>query len=73
MVSNARLPKTVDGAGFIKFRQEYGESLMTEAEMVAQPGKFADPRNLAAAGIDLLAWYTMTNRHLFLHCLMKKL
>lgn len=57
MVSNARLPKTVDGAGFIKFRQEYGESLMTEAEMVAQPGKFADPRNLAAAGIDPLAWY----------------
>ena len=45
MVSNASLPKTVDGAGFIKFRQEYGESLMTEAEMVAQPGKFADPRN----------------------------
>ena len=49
MVSNARLPKTVDGAGFIKFRQEYGESLMTEAEMVAQPGKFADPRKFSSS------------------------
>ena len=46
---------------------------MTEAEMVAQPGKFADPRNLAAAGIDPLVGIIMTNRHLFLHCLMKKL
>ena len=57
MVSNALLPKTVDGAGFIKFRQEYGESLMTEAEIAAQPGKFTDPRTLSAAGIDPLAWY----------------
>ena len=56
MVSNALLPKTVDGAGFIKFRQEYGESLMTEAEIAAQPGKFTDPQTLAAAGHEPLSW-----------------
>ena len=57
MVQTARLPKTVDGAGFIKFREEYGESLMTPEELAAQPGKFSDPRTLADAGIDLLQWY----------------
>lgn len=56
-VHNSRLPKTVDGAGFIKFRQEYGESLMTSQELATQPGKFADPRDLSAAGADMLAWY----------------
>ncbi|MFQ9021955.1 MAG: hypothetical protein ACLR6J_12690 [Parabacteroides merdae] len=56
MVSNARLPKTVDGARFYQVDwRNMVKSLMTEAEMVAQPGKFADPRNLAAAGIDPLA------------------
>ena len=57
IVQTARLPKTVDGAGFIKFREEYGESLMTPEELAAQPGKFSDPRTLADAGIDLLQWY----------------
>ena len=57
LVQVARLPKTVDGAGFLKFRQEFGESQMTEAELAAQPGRFTDPRVLASQGADLLAWY----------------
>ena len=71
MVSNALLPKTVDGAGFIKFRQEYGESLMTEAEIAAQPGKFTDPRTLSTAGIDPLAWYNYDQNLLSLPYRMK--
>ena len=63
MVHTSRLPKTVDGAGFIKFRQEYGESLMTPAEMAAQPGKFSDPRTLASAGVDLLSWYNYDQKN----------
>ena len=39
MVSNARLPKTVDGAGFIKFRQEYGEIKLRELASIL---RFAD-------------------------------
>lgn len=57
MVHTSRLPKTVDGAGFMKFRQEYGESLMSQQEMEKQPGKFRDPRALATSGTDLLSWY----------------
>lgn len=56
-VHNSRLPKTVDGAGFLRFRQEYAEGLLSQDELAAQPGKYADPRNLAAQGIDLLGWY----------------
>ena len=56
-VHTSRLPRVVDGAGFIKFRQEYGESLMTEEEKAAQPGKYADPRTLDQSGIDKLKWY----------------
>lgn len=57
MVHTSRLPKTVDGAGFMKFRQEYGESLMSQQEMEKQPGKYKDPRTLATSGTDLLSWY----------------
>lgn len=57
MVHNARLPKSVDGSGFLKFRQEYSEGLLSQEEMAAQPGKYVDPRNLAAMGVDPLAWY----------------
>ncbi len=51
------LPKVVDGEGFVKFRQEYSESLLTQAEMAAKPGMYADPRTLNNMGVDLLAWY----------------
>ena len=57
MVSPSHLPAVVDGAGFIKFRQEYSESLLTQEEMAARPGMYSDPRKLSEAGIDLLSWY----------------
>ena len=57
MVSPSHLPAVVDGAGFIKFRQEYSESLLTQKEMAARPGMYSDPRKLSEAGIDLLSWY----------------
>ncbi|MCS2891927.1 TonB-dependent receptor [Parabacteroides faecis] len=56
-VHAARVARAVDGAGFLKFRQEYGEGLLSPEEMAAQPGKFADPRTLNGMGIDALAWY----------------
>ena len=51
------LPKIVDGAGFIKFRQEYAESLLTQEELAAKPGMYDDPRTLSSMGIDPLTWY----------------
>ena len=51
------LPKIVDGAGFIKFRQEYSESLLTPEELAAKPGMYDDPRLLSSMGIDPLTWY----------------
>lgn len=56
-VHAARLPRSVDGAGFLKFRQEYAEGLLSQEEMAAQPGKYGDPRMLGTKGIDPLAWY----------------
>jgi len=56
-VHSARLPRSVDGPGFLKFRQEYAEGLLSQEEMGSQPGKYADPRNLGAQGVDPLAWY----------------
>ena len=72
MVSNALLPKTVDGAGFIKFRQEYGESLMTEAEIAAQPGKFTDPRTCRQQELTHWLGITMTKNLLSLPYRMKR-
>lgn len=57
LVHNSRLPKTVDGAGFLAFRQEYAEGLLSQDELAAQRGKYADPRNLSGMGIDPLTWY----------------
>ena len=51
----ARLPKMVDGAGFIKFRQEYNEGLLTDKEKAEKQGMYQDPRTLQ--GVDLLTWY----------------
>ncbi len=57
LVQTSRLPKTVDGAGFIKFRQDYYEGMMTESEMAAYPGKYTNPSALSGMGVDPLAWY----------------
>ncbi len=51
LVHNSRLPKTVDGAGFLAFRQEYAEGLLSQDELTAQPGKYADPRTLSSMGM----------------------
>ncbi len=51
------LPQIVDGAGFIKFRQEYAESLLTQEELAALPGIYDDPRTLSSIGVDPLTWY----------------
>lgn len=56
-VQPSRLPKMVDGAGFIKFRQEYSESLLTQDELAAKPGMYTDPRLLGNIGVNPLAWY----------------
>ena len=32
------VPEVVDGAGFVKFRQEYSESLLTPEELAAKKG-----------------------------------
>lgn len=50
----------VDGAGFIQFRQDYFNSLMTDAESAKVPGKYSDPRTLQ--GVDMLAWYNYDNK-----------
>lgn len=52
-----RIPSAVDGAGFLKFRQDYEEGKLTPEELAKVPGKFTDPRQLAALGVDPLAWY----------------
>lgn len=58
LVQRSLLPGTVNGAGFIKFRQEYEEGKITPEEMAKYPGKFTDPRLLE--GVDPLAWYNYT-------------
>lgn len=57
LVQPSRIPSVVDGAGFIKFRQEYSESLLTKEELAAKPGMYTDPRLLSNSGIDPLSWY----------------
>lgn len=57
LVTPSKLPKVVDGAGFIQFRQEYSESLLTQDELTARPGMYRDPRQLASLGVDVLDWY----------------
>ena len=47
----------VDGAGFVKFRQEYSESLLTPEELAAKKGMYDDPRTLGSLGVDPLTWY----------------
>jgi TonB-linked SusC/RagA family outer membrane protein len=56
-VNTSRLPKVVDGAGFIKFRQEYSEGLLTDAEKAKYPDMYTDPRKLSNDGVDVLSWY----------------
>ena len=51
------LPKVVDGEGFVKFRQEYAESLLTQEELAERPGMYSDPRKLSDIGVDPLTWY----------------
>lgn len=59
-VQTARLPKMLDGAGFIRFRQDYEKGKTTAADMEKFPGKFTDPRLLEGTGVDPLAWYNYT-------------
>ena len=51
------VPKVVDGAGFVKFRQEYSEGLLTKDELVAKKGMYSDPRTLGSLGVDPLTWF----------------
>ena len=51
------VPKVVDGAGFVKFRQEYSESLLTQDELAAKKGMYNDPRTLSGLGVDPLTWF----------------
>jgi TonB-linked SusC/RagA family outer membrane protein len=51
------IPPVVDGEGFIKFRQEYSESLLTTEELEAKKGMYTDPRKLDDLGVDQLTWY----------------
>ena len=54
-VNRARPVDVLDGAGFVKFRQDYEEGQLTNEERLRVPEKFRDPRNLQ--GIDQLTWY----------------
>lgn len=54
-VNRARPVNVLDGAGFVKFRQDYEEGQLTNEERLKVPEKFRDPRNLQ--GIDQLTWY----------------
>lgn len=63
LVHTSRLPKTVDGAGFLKFRQEYAEGLLSQNELAAQPGKYADPSTLSSMGVDPLTWYNYDQKN----------
>jgi len=51
----ASTTKMLGPEGFIKEHQEYRYSLLTEAEELAMPGIYDDPRTLE--GVDLLTWY----------------
>lgn len=51
------VPKVVDGAGFVKFRQEYSEGLLTKDELAAKKGMYSDPRTLSNLGVDPLTWF----------------
>ena len=54
-VNRARPVDVLDGAGFVKFRQDYEEGQLTNEERLRVPEKFRDPRNLQ--GVDRLTWY----------------
>jgi TonB-linked SusC/RagA family outer membrane protein len=51
------IPAVVDGKGFIEFRKEYSESLLTKDELNAKKGMYSDPRQLSNMGVDPLTWY----------------
>lgn len=51
------IPKVVDGAGFVKFRQEYAKGLLSKDELAAKKGMYDDPRTLGSLGVDPLTWY----------------
>ncbi len=51
------IPKVVDGAGFVKFRQEYAKGLLSKDELAAKNGMYDDPRTLGSLGVDPLTWY----------------
>ncbi len=54
-VNRARPVDVLDGAGFVKFRQDYEGGQLTNEERLRVPEKFRDPRNLQ--GVDRLTWY----------------
>lgn len=54
-VHRARPVNVLDGAGFVKFRQDYEEGQLTQEERDRVPEKFTDPRQLQ--NVDLLTWY----------------
>lgn len=59
-VQTIRLPKTLNGADFIRFRQDYEKGKTTNAEMEKFPEKFTDPRMLENTSVDPLTWYNYT-------------
>lgn len=54
-VHRARPVDVLDGAGFVKFRQDYEEGQLTNEERARVPEKFRDPRSLQT--VDQLTWY----------------
>lgn len=63
-VQNARLPKMVDGNGFVKFRQEYAQGQLNQEELSKYPGRFQNPTVLAQQGnVDLMTWYNYDQKN----------
>ncbi len=55
----ARPVHVVDGAGFLKFREDFYETRQSQAEYDAKPGMYEDPRT---NGIDPLTWYNYSQK-----------
>lgn len=51
----ANIVKVYDGPGFVSYRQDYFEATQSEADRIAKPQYFQDPRTLN--GVSQLDWY----------------
>lgn len=51
------IPPVVDGEGFVEFRKQYAEGLLTKEQLEAHKGMYDDPRTLSSIGVDPLTWY----------------